>query len=78
MNPNLMKRSVFLVVVVLMLLAPVGSTMATVMAANGTDPLALPSTPTATLNVTVDGAPLTVTNYRVVYVANPVAVRTRH
>ena len=26
-------------------------------------PLDLPSTPTATLNVTVDGAPLTVTNY---------------
>jgi hypothetical protein len=38
------------------------------------DPLALPTTPTATLNVTVDGAPLTVTNYRVVYVANPVPV----
>ncbi len=38
------------------------------------DPLALPSTPTATLNVTVDGAPLTVTNYKVVYVANPVPV----
>jgi hypothetical protein len=38
------------------------------------DDLALPSTPTATLNVTVDGHPLTVTNYRVVYVANPVEV----
>jgi hypothetical protein len=36
--------------------------------------LALPSTPTATLHVTVDGVPLTVTNYRVVYVANPVPV----
>ena len=46
----------------------------TVMAAGR--PLALPSTPTATLNVTVDGAPLTVTNYRVVYVANPVAVKS--
>ena len=40
------------------------------------DPLALPSTPTATLNVTVDGAPLTVTNYKVVYVANPVPVKS--
>jgi BD-FAE len=38
------------------------------------DPLALPSTPTATLSVTVDGDPLTVYNYRVVYVANPVPV----
>jgi hypothetical protein len=44
----------------------------TMMAEN--DPLALPSTPTAILNVTVDGAPLTVYNYRVVYVANPVPV----
>jgi len=39
------------------------------------DPWALPSTPTAVLNVTVDGVPLTVTNYRVIYVANPVPVR---
>jgi len=39
-------------------------------------PLDLPSTPTATLNVTVDGAPLTVINYRVVYVANPVPVKS--
>jgi hypothetical protein len=39
------------------------------------DPWALPSTPTATLNVTVDGVPLTVTNYRVIYVANPVPVQ---
>lgn len=39
------------------------------------DPWALPSTPTATLDVTVDGAPLTVTNYRVIYVANPVPVK---
>ncbi|MCK7514046.1 MAG: hypothetical protein MZV70_65215 [Desulfobacterales bacterium] len=39
-------------------------------------PLDLPSTPTATLNVTVDGAPLTVTDYKnVVYVANPVKVK---
>jgi len=37
-------------------------------------PLDLPSTPTATLNITVDGAPLTVYNYRVVYVENPVEV----
>ncbi len=44
--------------------------------AEATDPLALPSTPTATLNVTVDGTlPLTVTNYKVVYVANPVPVK---
>ncbi len=39
------------------------------------DPLALPSTPTETLYVTVDGEPLTVTNYRVVYVANPVPIK---
>ncbi len=39
-------------------------------------PLDLPSTPTAILNVTVDGAPLAVTNYRVVYVANPVPVKS--
>jgi len=39
------------------------------------DPLALPSTPTATLNVTVDGALLTVYHYGVVYVANPVPVK---
>jgi hypothetical protein len=38
------------------------------------DPLALPSTPTAVLNVTVDGEPLTVDQYSVVYVANPVPV----
>lgn len=44
--------------------------------AEGTDPLALPSTPTATLNVTVDGVPLTVINYKVVYVANPVPVKS--
>ena len=44
--------------------------------AEATDPLALPSTPTATLNVTVDDTlPLTVTNYKVVYVANPVSVK---
>ncbi len=39
-------------------------------------PLDLPSTPTAILNVTVDGAPLTVTNYKVVYVANPIKVKS--
>ncbi len=38
------------------------------------DPLALPSTPTTVLHVTVDGVPLTVYHYRVVYVANPVPV----
>jgi hypothetical protein len=38
------------------------------------DPIALPSTPTEVLNVTVDGFPLAVNNYRVVYVANPVPV----
>ena len=38
------------------------------------DPLALPSTPAATLNITVDGVPLTVYEYSVVYVANPVSV----
>ena len=50
-------------------------TLLTTTAMAADDPLALPSTPTATLNVTVDGAPLTVTNYKVVYVANPVPVR---
>ena len=40
------------------------------------DPLALPPA-TSTMHVTVDGAPLTVTYYKnVVYVANPVCVRT--
>jgi hypothetical protein len=38
-------------------------------------PLDLPSTPTATLNITVDGDPLTVIQYTVVYVANPVEVK---
>ena len=37
--------------------------------------LTLPSTPTAVLNVTVDGAPLTVTHYKVVYVADPIEVK---
>ncbi len=40
------------------------------------DPLALPSVPTGQLSVTVDGAPLTLNYYRVVYVANPVAVKS--
>ncbi len=40
------------------------------------DPLSLPSMPTATLNVTVDGTPLTLTYYKVVYVANPVAAKS--
>lgn len=38
------------------------------------DPLALPSTPTTVLNVTVDGVPLIVDHYKVIYVANPVPV----
>src|SRR5512140_2808465 len=44
--------------------------------ADTTDPLALPTTPTGTLNVMVDGVPLTLTYYRVVYVANPVPVKS--
>jgi acetyl esterase/lipase len=48
----------------------------TIVMAADPDPLVLPSTPTATLHVTVDGVPLTVYNYRVVYVANPVPVMT--
>lgn len=40
------------------------------------NPLDLPSTPTAALNVTVDGSPLTVKNYKVVYVANPIQVKS--
>jgi hypothetical protein len=39
------------------------------------DPLALPA-PGGTLSITVDGTPLTLTYYRVVYVANPVAVKS--
>jgi hypothetical protein len=42
--------------------------------AQPTDPLVLPSTPTAVLHVTVDGVPLAVDLYSVVYVANPVPV----
>ena len=38
------------------------------------DLLKLPSTPTATLHITVDGVPLTVYQYSVVYVTNPVPV----
>ena len=59
-----------IVAIVLMLAFTVGSAQA--------DPLDLPSTPTATLNVTVDGVPLTVNTYNnVVYVANPVQVKER-
>jgi hypothetical protein len=47
----------------------------TAMAEDG-DLLTLPSTPTGTLNVTVDGASLTLTYYRVIYVANPVVVKS--
>ncbi len=43
--------------------------------AQGADPLALPAAPAGTLAVTVDGTPLTLTYYRVIYVANPVPVK---
>jgi hypothetical protein len=63
-------RRWFVLAITLVLL--VGS-LPTALAEPG-DPLALPSTPTAVLNVTVDGEPLTVDQYSVVYVANPVPV----
>jgi hypothetical protein len=59
--------TVVMAIVLVLALLPI-----TVMAED--DPLALPSTPTATLHVTVDGVPLTVYQYSVVYVANPVPV----
>lgn len=63
-------RKLLTIIMVIVLVLPLLPTTAI---AQG-DPLALPSTPTAILNVTVDGVPLTVYNYRVVYVANPVPV----
>jgi hypothetical protein len=74
MKPSVMKLTTILVV--LTFLVPIGLVSAllpTTSMADG-DPLALPSTPTAILHVTVDGVPLTVSHYRVVYVANPVPV----
>jgi len=68
-----MKTRRWLVVVMTVVLL-VGSLPTAFAQPEGDDPLALPSTPTAVLNVTVDGTPLTVTNYRVVYVANPVPI----
>jgi len=75
-----MKTRRWLVLVVALVLL-VGSFSSVLAAPQGkqsslveSDPLALPSEPTATLNITVDGVPLTVYNYRVVYVANPVPV----
>jgi hypothetical protein len=62
--------------IIIMVTVLVLTLLATTAMAVDPDPLDLPSTPTATLNVTVDGSPLTVTNYKVVYVANPVCVRT--
>jgi hypothetical protein len=56
-----------IVAIVLMMAFTVGSAQA--------DPLDLPSTPTATLNIKVDGVPMTVKAYNVVYVANPVEVQ---
>lgn len=74
MKPSSMKLTTFLVI--LTFLVPVGLVSALLPSASlaAGDPLALPSTPTATLHVTVDGVPLTVYNYKVVYVANPVPV----
>lgn len=60
----------------LMVIVLVLTLLPTMTWAQGTDPLALPSSPTAVLNVTVDGEGLTVYHYRVVYVANPVPVMT--
>lgn len=62
-------RKLLTIIMTIVLVLPLLPT--TPMAADA--PLALPP-PTATLNVTVDGASLTVTNYRVIYVANPTAV----
>ncbi len=64
------------VLTILMAIILVLALLPTTAIAEGTDPLALPSTPAGTLSVTVDGAPLTLTYYRVVYVANPVLVKS--
>ncbi len=74
MKLNLLKQTTILVV--LALLIPTGLLSALLPSATSAspDPLALPTTPTATLHVTVDGVPLTVYHYKVVYVANPVPV----
>ena len=63
------RRWLVVVMALVLLVGPLSTAPAA-----GDDPLALPSTPTTTLNVTVDGTPLTVYHYRVVYVANPVPV----
>lgn len=62
-------RTLLAIVMALALLLP------TAAIAQG-DPLALPTTPTGTINVTVDGNPLTLTYYKVIYVANPVPVKS--
>lgn len=73
------RTSLIVVMALVLLVAPLSVALAQTQDKQSSraadDPWALPSTPTATLNVTVDGVPLTVTNYRVVYVANPVPVR---
>jgi hypothetical protein len=66
------RRWLIFVVAVVLLIGSLSQDKQSSLADDGT--LILPPTPTATLNVTVDGAPLTVTNYRVIYVANPVLV----
>jgi len=64
-------RWLVLAIALVLLVSPLSA----VQVAAEDDPLALPSTPTATLHVTVDGEPLTVYLYRVVYVANPVPIK---
>ncbi len=64
-------RTLLAVVIAIVLMLPV----LPIAAIAADDPLALPATPAGTLNVTVDGLPLTLTYYRVVYVANPVQVK---
>jgi acetyl esterase/lipase len=69
-----MKTRILLVITMIMVLVMAGLPNKPAIAVD--DPLALPATPTTTLSVTVDGVPLTVYHYKVVYVANPVPVFT--
>ncbi len=60
--------TIIMAVMLVLVLLPI-----TAMAEN--DLLALPA-PIGTISVTVDGVPLTLTHYKIVYVANPVAVKS--
>jgi hypothetical protein len=65
------KKLLTIIMAIMLMLALLPTTA---MAEN--DPLALPSSPAGTLSISVDTIPLTLTYYRVVYVANPVAVKS--